>query len=84
VPFDLAEHPTEVQQQIDGLPDDARPDFDAAVAFILESPSASPPYRRDRPEGPLRRRSFGLGLGLIVYQVRYDDLVQLELVQWLG
>ena len=81
--FDLAEHPEEVQEQIDSLPDEARSDFDAAVAFIRLAPWDSPLYRQTAPEG-LRRRSFGVGFGLILYQVRYDDRIQLELVQWLG
>ena len=53
MPFDLAEHPTEVQQQIDGLPDDARPDFDAAVAF---APSSRPRRRLPTAEIGLKAR----------------------------
>lgn len=81
--FELHPHPAEVQAQIEALPDVVRADFEAAIAFILAAPFASPPYLRSRPDG-LRRREFGLGLGLVVYQIRFDDKVQIELVHWLG
>lgn len=43
---------------------------------------AALPARQARRAAPAQR--LGLGFGLILYRVRDDDMVQLELVQWLG
>jgi hypothetical protein len=71
-----------VQDQIRSLPLDAVPEFDRLCEALETEPWDGDPYLVDKPESPMRTRTFGAG-GLATYLILEDQQrVDLLLVQW--
>src|SRR5512140_3185708 len=64
----------EARAQIRALPSDALKDLAEAVAVLQLAPWNGAPFRRDKPEGPLRTLPFG-AVGLITYLILEDQQI---------
>ena len=80
---EIEEHDPDVAAQVDALPGLAWSDYEAAIEFIKARPVESEIYSYQSP-GPERYRTFGLGLGLIVYVIdAATNRITLDLVSFL-
>lgn len=71
-----------VQEQIHALPPEAVREFDELREALASTPWDGDPYLAEKPDGPMRTRTFGAG-GLATYLILEDQQrVDLLLVQW--
>ncbi|MEV5411458.1 hypothetical protein AB0K60_21795 [Thermopolyspora sp. NPDC052614] len=76
----------QVDEQIAALPAEALPAFHEVTVFLQVAPWNGHPFIRERPDSPIRTRTFGTGgVGMVTYLiVEYRRLVEIINVVWCG
>lgn len=74
----------QVDEQIGALPAQALAGFHEVTVFLQVAPWNGNPFIRERPDSPMRTRTFGDGgLGMVTYLIiEYRRLVEIIQVVW--
>ncbi len=74
----------QVQEQVAALPAEALSGYAEARTLLEVAPWSGNPYRKEKPEGPMRTLTFGSS-GAVVYLILDQPReVHILLVQWIG
>lgn len=73
-----------MHEQVTALPADALPCHAEARTLLEIAPWSGSPYRREKPDGPMRTLAFGSS-GAVTYLIlERKREVHVLLVQWIG
>ena len=74
----------QVQEQVAALPAEALATYAEARTLLELAPWSGSPYRKEKPEGPMRTLAFGSS-GAVVYLIlEWQREVHVLLLQWVG
>jgi hypothetical protein len=73
-----------VHEQVAALPAEALPCYAEARAVLEVAPWSGSPYRREKPDGPIRTLAFGSSGGMAYPILEREREVHVLLVQWIG
>ncbi|MFL6148055.1 MAG: hypothetical protein ACJ72I_11275 [Pseudonocardiaceae bacterium] len=73
-----------MQEQVAALPAEALPAYAEAQTLLEVAPWSGSPYRKEKPDGPMRTLPFGSSGGVVYLILEQQREVHLLLVQWIG
>ena len=73
----------QVQAQVTALPAEALPAYAEAQTLLEVAPWSGSPYRKEKPDGPMRTLPFGNSGGVVYLILEQQREVHLLLVQWI-
>jgi hypothetical protein len=74
----------QVQEQVAALPAEACPPTPRRRRLLEVAPWSGSPYRKEKPDGPMRTLPFGSSGGVVYLILEQQREVHLLLVQWIG
>ena len=74
----------QVHEQVAALPAEALSAYAGARTLLEVAPWAGSPYRKEKPDGPMRTLAFGGSGGIAYLILEWEREVHLLLVQWIS